>query len=173
MDKPIFSLRGLDLVPLRKEHAAYLSANLCDENVEELRELHGLTPRQAIATALDSHMTYAVLKDGVAIAVTGIEPQHDQTAIMWAMFTDDVADCWVAFRRASSALIRFYQKISPVIYCDCLPRFPIISKWLLSLGFQPDFIMKDAETGIESIRFVRCISGKNNEEIKSLRPAMH
>ena len=171
MAKPFIEERGLRLVALEKRHILPFVSKLSAENLREFETLYQMSPLEALEGVLEKPLVYAVEKDGVALAVTGIVP-HKNYGLMWAMFSKDMRKHWISFARASIKLISFYHILHPRLMCDVWTENDMIHHWLVSLGFMPESAIQDANGQI-TIRFVRCSPQVKSDETVASRPVLH
>lgn len=170
MAKVILKQGLLELVPAQMKHVIPLYQNLSKENLFEL-QIADLDPIAFFINSVRKDYVYVVEKKGKPLAITGIEHDDNQSAVMWAMFTNDIKENWVGFLRSSPKLIEFFHLYYYKLNMNILAENEQIIEWAMWLKFVPEYSF--IENNIEYIHFVRCNQDKKNVYTLSSRPVIH
>lgn len=171
-DKPILESRGLSLVKLTLDLVDAFLPSLSPENQREFTELYKEDPTLALKAVVGSKIShsFAILKDGVPLAITGVVDMEGE-GLIWAMFSTDLRKNFVSFARASFDLMKFYNRQYPTLVCDVWVENEMILQWLTYLGFEIDFGF--SHNGQQMIRFVRGCSDTKSIVTSFQRPVIH
>ena len=171
-DKPLIESRGLCLVKLTPELVDSFMLDISHENVIEFRKVYRESPGPALKAALASGSShcFAVTKDGVPLAITGIVDMNGD-GLMWAVFANALKKNFVSFARASTDLVEFYHRQFPTLICDVWIKNEAIIQWLTYLGFDLEFGF--AHNGQDMVRFAHSCRNVNSIVTSIQRPVIH
>jgi hypothetical protein len=169
VDSLLYS-NGLSLVRFTADQVDDFVEDLSKENIEEFKVIYDHEPGKAIASVADQPGTYAVMRDGEVLAVTGIAFGSD-SSVIWSLFSNKLRKHYARFVRASPALMDFYHLDSDVLYCDIWSKHSRIAMWLMKIGFKPVAEKPHGDNTI--VRFVRCKEEQPSGLEYNHRPVMH
>ena len=171
MDKLLMNVRGLSVVTAEAHHVEDILKHLSSENVREFETLYQMSPHEALMSAIETDICFAVVKDGVTLSITGLY-DCGSYAVMWAVFSKHMRKHRVSFLRGSKRLIDFYHTLNCNIECRVWIENEMIHQWLSFLGFEPQVIVETGNNQ-ELVNFVRCVQPEFQIDNSASRPVMH
>lgn len=160
--------RGLKLVKLEPEHV--FAFKMSKENVREFEVVYQQDPIQSLLEASRHPGSFAVVKDGKVLAITGIVDAKGE-GLIWSLFSFEMRNNFIRFARASMDLMEAYHQEYTTLVCDIWVENKMIAQWLAFLGFEPEFGF--THNGADMVRFVRCCGDFEYELPFAQRPVLH
>lgn len=159
------------MVPFEERHVHPFVSNLSPENLREFETLYSISPYEALSGVAGEALVFAVERNGVPVAVTGLT-LGSSDGLMWALFSNDLRKSFVRFVKFSHELVKFYHSLTPTIRAEVWTENHMIHQWAAHLGFIPvcDIEMPNGQT---VVRFVRCNPKASYAQGSTLRPVLH
>lgn len=124
-------------VPVEAWHIQHVAEHMRAEDVHEVWEMGGFTPREALDHSLNHHgKAWTALFDGVPAAIFGVIPLSilSNAAIAWLLGTDALAKHWRAFARVSVDVLAEVHARYPVLANATRVENTLAVRWLRWLG---------------------------------------
>lgn len=116
--------------------------------------MNGCTPLQITQMyGYDPDNTYVIFnKEGVNVALAGINPHDDMTAQIWMIATDDLEKHGIEFLRNCRAFVKEITLGYGLLYNWVMEENEVHVKWLKWLGFT--FIKRHPTFGAAGVPFL-------------------
>lgn len=134
------------------EDAHYIATHMRQADRQECEALHGLPPEIVLPNAIGRPRVFTWERDGVPIAMGGVDPSIPNVGIVWMTSTDDILKNRVSFlREMCRPTLDFLHQEFPILTNVVDARNTIHHRWLRWLGFV--FLRKIDRWGAHSVPF--------------------
>ena len=172
-EKRLMEKKGAYITPMKQHHISEITQNICEESLEELRDLGWRHPLDFVSAIHNKSEVYICRnKNKDFIFLSGLTFREEgQFPIFFSLLSNKIRkNKYIAFRM-SKALVKFFDQTELGMMTQISHKYPSMMQLAVILGFEPMGFVSSKNP--EYIEFVRCNPNKINVYNNSLRPISH
>lgn len=138
-----------------------IASDLRKADLVDIRAFSNDDPAKVLEESIANlnEFTYVIEQKGVAIAIFGIVPHSNLSAVIWMIGTNKLVKVKIPFLRNCKFWVEAFSELYPVLFNAVSKANTLHISWLKWLGFK--FTTEHKEFGLNKEPFIEFIKVKN------------